>query len=187
MKKSTIIFSIIGVVVLFVVIYCVASYNSLVTADVAVTTQWAKVETQYQRRVDLIPNLVASVKGVMKQEQTIFDAIAEARTRYSGAQTLNDKVAGASALDGAIGRLLVITENYPQLGSNKNASDLMAELAGTENRISVERSRFNDAVQVYNLKVMRFPGSMMARMFGFAERPYFKSADGAQYVPQVNI
>jgi len=187
MKKSSIL--IVGVVAVFVGtgLYFMGSYNSLISTNEAVNTQWAKIETQYQRRVDLIPNLVNTVKGVMKQEQTVFTEIAEARTRYSGARTVDEKVRGANQLDGAIGRLLLIKESYPELKSSQNAQALIAELAGTENRISVERSRFNDVAQTYNLGVKRFPGSLMAALFGFKERPYFQSQTGAENAPQVNF
>lgn len=185
--NKKIIGGVILVVVVSAIIYGMMGYNSLITAHEAIDTQWSKVETQYARRFDLIPNLVNTVKGIMKQEETIFTAIAQARTQYAGARTVNEKVQSATALDSAVSRLLMISENYPQLASNQNAQALMAELAGTENRISVERSRFNDTVQVYNLSVKRFPSSLVASLFGFDERPYFKAPENAAQVPQVNF
>lgn len=184
MKKTWII--IIAIVVI-VVAYIIASYNGLVTLGVAADTQWKQVETQYQRRFDLIPNVVESVKGVMKQEQSVFDSIAEARTRYSGATTANEKAIAANQVESALGRLLVITENYPQLKSSDTAQSLIVELEGTENRVSTERMRFNEAVQSYNLKVMRFPSSIIAGLFGFDAREYFNATKGAENAPAVKF
>lgn len=184
MKKTTII---ILAILAVIVIYVIGSYNSLVTLNVAADTQWKQVETQYQRRFDLIPNLVESAKGVMKQEQAIFTAIAEARTRYSGASSANEKALAASQVESALGRLLVITENYPQLKSSENVQSLMTQLEGTENRISVERMRFNESVQSYNLKVMRFPSSIIASVFGFETREAFEASAGSDVAPAVSF
>lgn len=167
--------------------YLWLTYNGLVTKNETIEGQWAQVETQYQRRFDLIPNLVASVKGVLTQEQTIFTALAEARTRYAGAQTVDQKAAAASQVEAGLGRLLVVMENYPQLRSVESVTTLMSQLEGTENRVSVERKRFNDFVREYNLIVKRFPGSVVARLAGFAERAYFEAATGAEAVPQVEL
>jgi LemA protein len=155
--------------------------------NIAADTQWKQVETQYQRRFDLIPNLVESAKGVMKQEQAVFDAIAEARTRYSGAVTTDQKVAATNQVESALGRLLVITENYPTLKSSETVQSLMTQLEGTENRVSTERMRFNEDIQSYNLKVTRFPGSIMASIFGFGTRQYFNAASGAENAPAVKF
>ncbi len=163
------------------------SYNGLVSSNEAVSSQWAQVETQYQRRFDLIPNLVASVKGIMAQEQKVFSDIADARTKYSGATTPDEKAAAASQVESALGRLLVITENYPQLQSSQNVKDLMTQLEGTENRVSTERKRYNDFVQAYNLKTKQFPSSIAAIIFGFKEHAYFEAAAGADTVPAVNL
>ncbi|MCL5291741.1 MAG: LemA family protein, partial [Actinobacteria bacterium] len=133
-------------------------YNSFITKQQAVDNQWAQVETQYQRRFDLIPNLVNATKGMLKQEQKVFGDIAQARKGYAGAQTTDQKVAAANRMESALGRLLVIVENYPQLRSSQNIQDLTAQLEGTENRISVERRRYNDEVQAYDTAVKRFPG-----------------------------
>ena len=184
MKKTLLI---ILAVVIIVVLYGFMTYNSLVTLNVAADAQWKQVETQYQRRFDLIPNLVESVKGIMKQEQTVFTAIADARTKYSGAVTPDEKAAAATQVESALGRLLVITENYPDLKSSASVTALMSQLEGTENRISVERMRFNQSVQAYDLKVMRFPSSIIASMFGFGERQYFNAAPGAETAPAVKF
>lgn len=184
MKKTTIV---ILVVVALLIIWGLVSYNGLVRANESVDTQWAQVETQYQRRFDLVPNLVASVKGILKQEQAVFGEIAQARTNYSGAQTTNEKVAAANELEAGIGRLLVIVEQYPVLKSSENVQTLMAQLEGTENRISVERTRFNDSVRVYNLKTKTFPSALVAGMFGFDERAYFDSEEGSDKAPEVEL
>lgn len=162
-------------------------YNSLVAKTQAVDNQWAQVETQYQRRFDLIPNLVKSVEGMMAQEQEVFGQIAEARTRYSGAQTTDEKVKAAAQVESALGRLLVVMENYPELRSAENVSQLMDELAGTENRVAVERRRYNDLVRDYNTTVKRFPAKLIAGIFGFNERSFFEAAAGAEKAPEVNI
>ena len=184
MKKSLLV---IIAVLAVLVIWGFSSYNSLVTLNESVDAQWAKVEKQYQRRFDLIPNLVNSVKGILTQEQKIFGDIAEARTRYSGATSANDKAAAASQVESAFGRLLVIMENYPQLQSSANVQDLMTQLEGTENRISVERTRFNDMVRDYNVSVKRFPRNVLAGLFGFGERAYFEAAKGSETAPTINL
>ena len=165
----------------------VSTYNSLVGKSQSIDGQWAQVETQYQRRFDLIPNLVNSVKGIFTQEQEVFGAIAEARTRYSGAQTIDEKATAATNLESALGRLLVIVENYPQLQSNQSVLSLMDELAGTENRVSVERRRFNDLVRDYNTTIMRFPTNLMANVFNFDPHAYFEAAEGADTAPTVDL
>lgn len=184
MKKSTII---ILAVVLLVLIYSGVTYNRLVTASTSVDAQWAQVETQYQRRFDLIPNLVESVKGIMAQEQAVFNALAEARTRYAGAKNTNEKVVAAGEVESAFARLLVIMENYPQLKSSENVLALQSQIEGTENRISVERGRFNESVRVYNLLTSRFPSAMIASLFGFDTKPYFQSVEQASEAPRVEF
>lgn len=168
-------------------LYTLGSYNSFVASNEAIDGAWAQVEAQYQRRFDLIPNLVAAVKGIFKQEQQIFGDLAEARTRYAGATTVNDKAKAATAVEGAFGRLLAVLENYPQLRSAENVSTLMVQLEGTENRISVERQRYNDAVRAYNVSVKRFPAKVLASWFGFGEREYFEAAKGAENAPKVEL
>src|SRR3989338_234965 len=184
MKKSAIAFI---AIVAVLVIWGFSGYNSLVTLNESADAQWAKVETQYQRRFDLIPNLVNSVKAILTQEQTIFGDIADARTRYSGAITPDEKAASASQVEGALGRLLVIMENYPQLQSSANVRDLMTQLEGTENRVSVERTRFNDEIRSYNTAIKTFPTNILALLTGFGERSYFEAASGSENDPQVNF
>jgi LemA protein len=184
MKKS---FLIIGAIALFLALSLVGFYNSLVAKTQGVDNQWAQVETQYQRRFDLIPNLVKSVEGIMAQEQKVFGDIAEARTRYSGAATIDERAQAATQLESALGRLLVIMENYPELKSAENVTQLMDELAGTENRVAVERRRFNDLVKDYNIAVKKFPANLIAGIFGFSPRVFFEAAEGAEMAPEVNI
>jgi LemA protein len=152
-----------------------------------VDTQWAQVETQYQRRFDLVPNLVAAAQAVMTQEKDVFTAIATARQGYAGAKTVNDKVQAANQLEGALSRLLVITENYPVLKTSEIMQNLQAQLEGTENRISVERMRYNDMVKEYNIKVKTFPGSLFAHIFGFEVKKTFEADTDAKKAPQVKF
>ena len=189
MKKFGCIIAIVIVVVVVLAIggWLAGTYNSLVTKSQDIDAQWGQVETQYQRRFDLIPNLVNSVKGLMTQEKTVFDNIAQARTKYGGAATVNEKAAAAGEVETALGRLLVVMENYPEISSSTAVVGLMDELAGTENRISVERRRYNDLVRTYNTSVKTFPTNMIAGMFGFAEKEYFKSVSGADQAPKVEF
>lgn len=186
MKINKVLVGVIAAIAI-VVLYVVSTYNGLVSANAGVDGAWAQVETQYQRRFDLIPGLVESVKAVLKQEQTVFKDIADARANYSGARTVDTKVAAANQVESALSRLLVIMENYPQLKSSETVQTFMSQLEGTENRISVERKRFNDSVQALNIKVRMFPSNMIAGMFGFKERPYFEAQAGAENAPNVNF
>lgn len=174
-------------VVIVLGLWSVSAYNNLVTLNEAADAQWAQVETQYQRRLDLIPNLVESVKGIFEQEQEVFGAIAEARTRYTSAQTPDERAAAANQVESALARLIAVVENYPQLRSSENVTRLMDELAGTENRVSVERGRYNERVQEYNLAVKRFPARLFAAVFGFDERVFFKAKEGADQAPEVDF
>jgi len=174
-------------VVAVVLLYAWSSYNSFVGKNEAVNGQWAQVETQYQRRLDLIPNLVNSVQGAMKQEKEVFLAIADARTKYGSAKTVDEKAAAATGVESALSRLLVVMENYPQLKSVDAVQTLMAQLEGTENRVSVERGRFNDMVKDLDMSIKRFPSNIVASIFGFKERAYFEAAKGAEEAPKVNF
>lgn len=178
---------IIGVIAVVIIGFFGGTYNSLNAKSKAVDGQWAQVEAQYQRRFDLIPNLVETVQGIFDQEQEVFTALAEARTRYAGASTPEQRAEAANQVEGALGRLLVIVENYPQLRSNESVMRLMDELAGTENRVSVERMRYNDIVRDYNTTVSSFPTNVLAGMFGFKERTYFEAQAGAENAPRVDF
>ena len=162
-------------------------YNGVVRLDQEAQNQWAKVETQYQRRFDLVPNLEAATKGALKQEKEVFGAIAEARTRYGGAQSVEQRVTAANQLESALSRLLVVVENYPQLKSSEVIRDLMAQLEGTEHRISVERSRYNDAVTALDTPILTFPGSFLNSYFKFAPRTRFEAQAGAATAPKINL
>jgi LemA protein len=162
--------------------------NTLVTKNEDVKAKWSQVDIALQRRADLIPNLVETVKGYATQEQTVFGDIAKARSALLSANNPSDKIAANNQLDGAIGRLLVLVENYPQLKSNENFMRLQDELAGTENRIAVERKRYNDSLQDYNTYIQKFPASMFASFAGFKPNDaYFKAAEGSREVPKVNF
>jgi LemA protein len=162
--------------------------NQMAIKREAVNAAWSQVDVVLQRRADLIPNLVQTVKGYAVQEQTVFGDIAAARAALVGAKTPSDKIAANGQLDSALGRLLVIVENYPQLKSNENFMRLQDELAGTENRIAVERKRYNDTVQDYNTYISLFPNSLVASMAGFMRNDaYFKTEEGARQAPKVNF
>jgi LemA protein len=163
------------------------SYNRFVGQEEAIKTQWAQVENQLQRRNDLIPNLVETVKGFAQQERDVFGQIADSRAKLAGARTPEQTIAAANEQSAALARLLVITENYPQLRSNESFNRLMDELSGTENRIAVERMRYNERVQEYNTSRRQFPANVTASMFGFKEYPLFNAPPGAEKVPTVNF
>jgi LemA protein len=201
MKKSTIIIlSVVGGIILLALLlfgWITGMYNSLVKLDEGVKQSWAQVENQYQRRVDLIPNLVEVVKGYASHEKEVFEKVAEARSSVGKLQLtpeiLNDpqmfqKFQQAQAgISGALSRLLAVAENYPQLKANENFLQLQAQLEGTENRIAVERRRFNEVVQEYNMKVRTFPTNFFAGMFGFGQKQYFQAEAGADKVPKVKF
>src|ERR671912_1939746 len=163
------------------------SYNRFVGQEEAIKTQWAQVENQLQRRNDLIPNLVETVKGIAQQERDVFGQIAESRSKLAGAQTTEQKIQAANEQSTALSRLLVIVENYPQLRSNEQFARLMDELSGTENRIAVERMRYNERVQEYNTSRRQFPSNITAGIFGFGEYPVFNAPPEAERVPQVDF
>lgn len=168
----------------------VGKYNAITVSDQAVVTSWASVETQYQRRFDLVPQLVGAVKGILKQEQAVFGAIAEARTHYANAKqsgNTEDQVQATNQYEGALARLMVVMENYPELKSQQNVTALMDELAGTENRIAVVRDRYNEQVREYNVLTKQFPMVMFAKMFNFPEHSPFKSAEQASQAPNVDL
>ena len=166
----------------------IGSKNQMVTKNEAVKAAWSQVDIVLQRRADLIPNLVETVKGFALQEQTVFGDIAKARSRLLSASTPGDKIAANQQLDGALGRLLVVVENYPQLRSNENFLRLQDELSGTENRIAVERKRYNDSLQDYNTYIGLFPSSIWAGMAGFKRNDaYFAASEGARTVPKIDF
>ena len=194
MKKGTII-GIIAVVAV-IIIYCISAYNSMVRMDENVTSAWAQVETQYQRRADLIPQLVNVVKGAADYERTTLESVIEARSKATSIQLTADDLTeenlakfqkAQDQLSSALSHLMAIHEAYPELKANENFKDLQAQLEGTENRIAVARKDFNESVQSYNTSIRRFPNSIFAGMFGFSQRAYFKAAEGAENAPEVNF
>ena len=188
MSKFAIVFITIAVLILLSVGKYISVKNTLVAKNEAVKTSWSQVDIVLQRRADLIPNLVETVKGYAKQEQTVFGDIAKARSQLLSAGTPEQKIAANGQLDGALGRLLLIVENYPQLKSNENFLRLQDELAGTENRIAVERRRYNDALQDYNTYIQKFPNNIHAGWVGFKpNEAYFQAAEGSREAPKVNF
>lgn len=193
MKKGTII---IVAVVAIIAIWAISGYNSLVSMDENVSGQWSNVETQYQRRADLIPNLVNTVKGYAAHEKETLEGVIAARSQATQIKVdptdltpekLAEYQKAQGAITSALGKLLAITENYPDLKANQNFLELQAQLEGTENRINVARKNFNDAAKTYNTAIRRFPKNLLAGMFGFDKRAYFEAAEGAEQAPQVQF
>lgn len=165
----------------------ITNYNSIITAEEKVTTSYANIDTQLQRRADLIPNLINSVKGYMKHEKDIIDSITESRERLLNANNMQDRAQANDALTASLDRLNTIVENYPDLKSSENFIQLQDELAGTENRIAVARRDYNQAVNTYNTKIKRFPGIVIANMLGIKKAEYFEAAPGSGEVPNVDF
>jgi LemA protein len=189
MKKFSPWYIVLGVVVLLA-LWLVMSYNGLVTSRGNVAKEWAQVETQYQRRVDLVPNLVSTVKGAANFEQETFLQVTEARSAWAQAKTIGDRgqeIAAAANFDSALSRLLVTVEAYPQLQATAAFRDLMTQLEGTENRVATARKDYNDAVFSYNIRVQRFPGMLAATLFGFAPEKSFEAAPGSDTAPAVDF
>ena len=181
---------VIGIVVLAVVIpftYLKGTYNGLVRMDEGVKAAWAQVENQLQRRYDLIPNYVETVKGYAKHEKEVFVRVTEARSKVAGAGDISEKIAANNELSSALARLLVVVERYPDLKANTNFIRLQDELAGTENRISVERRRFNEAVRALNTRIRSFPTNIIAGMFGFEKATFFEVPEERQEAPKVKF
>jgi len=195
-KKSTIILIAVVVLIFFMISGAIGKYNAMVTLEEGVDASWAQVENVYQRRADLIPNLVATVKGVADFEKETFTAVAEARSKVSNVnlegitnnpQAMQNFQQSQGQLSGALSKLMVVVERYPDLKANQNFLDLQTQLEGTENRIAVERNRFNKAAQGYNTIIRRFPGSIYAGMFGFERKAYFEGEAGSEIAPQVEF
>ena len=195
MKKLSIPVIIIAVVAV-IAIMCVSAYNSLVSSEESVDTAWSQVENVYQRRADLIPNLVNTVKGYAAHEKETLEGVVSARAKATQMtiaptnltpEAIEKFQAAQGELGSALGKLLAITENYPDLKANENFKELQAQLEGTENRIAVERKKFNETAQVYNTSIRKFPRSIVASMFGFERKPYFKAQEGAEQAPTVQF
>ncbi len=196
MKKSYIVLIVIAVVILSIFFWFKNTYNSMVTMQETVSAQWSNVENQYQRRLDLIPNLVNTVKGYAEHEKNTLNGVVEARAKATQMQINLDNLDEASMkklnavqgeLSTALSRLMAISENYPELKANENFRDLQAQLEGTENRIAVERRKFNDTARAYNTVIRKFPKNMLAGMFGFTPKPYFEANAGAENAPKVEF
>lgn len=180
---------VVGIIVLFA-LWAGGTYNRLVSLSGAVDGQWANVQAQYQRRIDLIPNLVNTVKGYAKHEEGLFTKITELRSQWQSSVNRGDISGQQSAIvnmESALARLLVVVENYPQLKANENFLSLQDELAGTENRIAVERQRFNEAVKNYNIKIHKVPTNIIANLFDFGPREFFEAKPGAEEAPNVQF
>ena len=186
-KTALIILAIILVFAFAIYSYVKGTYNSLVMLDEGVKAAWAQVENQLQRRYDLIPNYVETVKGFAKQEQEVFIKVTEARSKVGGATSVPDKIQANNELSSVLSRLLVVVERYPELKSDQNFLRLQDELAGTENRIAVERRRYNEMVKTYNIKVRTFPTNILAGIFGFEKASFFEVPEAAQEVPKVEF
>jgi LemA protein len=197
MKTAFVVLGVIALILIVGVASLVGVYNGFVAADQAVSEKWAQVQNVYQRRADLIPNLVETVKGFAAQEKSVLEAVTQARASASGIKAtpelLNDPAAfkrfqdAQNQLGGALSRLLVTVERYPELKSNQNFLALQSQLEGTENRITVERQRFNEAVREYNTKIKLMPGALVARVMGFKEKAFFESTPGSETAPKVKF
>ncbi len=196
MKKTTIVLFVIGILIVGFAALVTNQYNNMVAADETATTSWANLQSQYQRRADLIPNLVNTVKGYATHERETLEGVVAARARATQVtvdpsnltpERLQAFQAAQGELSTALGRLMRITENYPNLRANENFSELQAQLEGTENRINESRRLYNEAVQTYNLSIRRFPGNILAGMFGFEKRIKYEAEDGAEKAPKVEF
>ena len=186
-KALLIVAGILVLIILVPFLYLKGTYNSLVTMDEGVKAAWAQVENQLQRRYDLIPNYVETVKGYAAHEKEVFVKVTEARSRVAGANTISNKIEANNALSSALSRLLLVVERYPDLKANTNFIRLQDELAGTENRIAVERRRYNETVKMYNINIRRFPTNMIAGMFGFEKATFFEVPKERQEAPKVKF
>ncbi|MFA6073404.1 MAG: LemA family protein [Candidatus Woesearchaeota archaeon] len=187
MKKWIIPTIIILGIALIIGLWYIGTYNSLVKLNEETNNKWAQVETQYQRRVDLIPNLVNTVKGASNFEASTLEEITRLRSAWQNAPTINDKIETANQIESSISKLLLITENYPELKATANYQALQDELANTENKIAVERGRYNEAVKLFNVKIKSFPSNIIAKNLGYEQRTYFESKQGADISPEVNF
>jgi LemA protein len=187
MKKGLVVVGIIIAAIVLVGVMLMSSYNNFVTLEENVDQSYAQIENQLQRRLDLIPNLVNTVKGYASHEKEVIASISDARARLAGAKTVEEEATANAELTGALSRLLVVVENYPNLKADQQFTQLMDELSGTENRISVARKDYNDQVAVYNKKVKQFPGAIIAGMTGFDEKEYFTADPKASEAPEVDF
>lgn len=176
-----------ALIVLIVVVWFIGTYNSLVSTDQSVNEKWSQVENQYQRRADLIPNLVETVKGYAKHEATVFEEVTKARSQWASAKTPNEKIKAAGEMDSALSRLMVVVESYPQLKASDNFVALQAQLEGTENRVTVARMDYNTVVKEYNVKIKTIPTSIVAGIYNYNDKPFFEAEKGSEKAPKVNF
>ena len=186
-KTLLVIVGVLAFIVLIIVVWFIGTYNSLVSTDQTVNEKWSQVENQYQRRADLIPNLVETVKGYAAHESKIFIDVAEARSQWASAKTQGEKIKAAEGMDSALSRLMVVVENYPQLKASENFVALQAQLEGTENRVTVARMDYNTAVKDYNVKIKTIPTSIVAGVYGYNDKPFFEAEKGSEKAPKVNF
>lgn len=186
-KTLLVVLGVVALIILIGFFYVKGTYNSLVSMDESVKAAWAQVENQLQRRYDLIPNYVETVKGYASHEKEVFTRVTEARSRVAGAANINEKIEANNELSSALARLLVVVENYPELKANTNFIRLQDELAGTENRIAVERRRYNETVKAYNIRIRQFPTNIFAGMFGFEKATFFEVPKERQEAPKVKF
>lgn len=187
MKKSTIVIIVVVVILVAIIAGLVSNYNGVVSLSEEVDNKFATIDTMLQRRADLIPNLVNTVKGYTNQEQAVIDSVTDARAKLAGANSVGEKANADQELSTALSNLLVVVENYPDLKSSQNFINLSDELAGTENRIATARKDYNDAVREYNTKIKRFPTNIVSGMFGYGEKEYFQASEGSEEVPTVDF
>lgn len=187
MKKSTIVIIVVVVILVAIIAGLVSNYNGVVSLSEEVDNKFATIDTMLQRRADLIPNLVNTVKGYTNQEQAVIDSVTDARAKLAGANSVGEKANADQELSTALSNLLVVVENYPDLKSSQNFINLSDELAGTENRITTARKDYNDAVKEYNTKIKRFPTNIVSGMFGYGEKEYFQASEGSEEVPTVDF
>lgn len=187
MKKSTIVIIVVVVILVAIIAGLVSNYNGVVSLSEEVDNKFATIDTMLQRRADLIPNLVNTVKGYTNQEQAVIDSVTDARAKLAGANSVVEKANADQELSTALSNLLVVVENYPDLKSSQNFINLSDELAGTENRIATARKDYNDAVKEYNTKIKRFPTNIVSGMFGYGEKEYFQASEGSEEVPTVDF
>ena len=186
-KTLLVVIGILAFFILVVVVWFISTYNSLVSADQSVNEKWSQVESQYQRRTDLIPALVETVKAYATHERTVFEEVSNARSQWTTAKTQDEKIKAAAGMESALSRLIAVAENYPQLKASENFVALQAQLEGTENRIAVARMDYNTVVREYNVKIKTIPTSIVAGIYGYNDKPFFEAEKGAEKGPKVNF
>lgn len=186
-KTMLVVIGVFAFIILIFVVWFISTYNGLVSADQETNAAWSKVENQYQRRADLLPNLVEVVKGYAKHESTVFEEVTKARSQWTGAKTQDDKVKAAGEIDSALSRLMVVVEAYPDLKASAGYVAFQEQIEGTENRISTERGRYTEVATAYNIKIKRIPTSLVADIYGYKEKPLFQADKDTDKAPKLNM